>query len=136
MTIGSWEPEKQSEVGSLSIDAADLQLFISLVESQQLDQLPGVLPEAIQQKAALMKLPKGQWLEVLESYSDAQLLQLMEFFTVAEEQVPGWDAGEKNPCIWAGKLLKKRGAFPDKAFVDSLKSKTRNWFIPYGNPLG
>ncbi|PVZ63904.1 hypothetical protein [Pelagibaculum spongiae] len=136
MTIGSWEPETQTESGSMSIDAADLQLFISLVEKGQLDQLPGVVPEAVQQKAAMMKLPKDQWLTALAPFSDLQLQQLMEFFTLAEEKISGWDAGEKNPCIWAGKLLKKRGAFPDKEEVARLKSLTRNWFIPYGNPLG
>jgi len=69
---------------------------------------------------------------VADDLTDAQLLDLIRLFTLAEQQLPGWEAGAASPVVPLAALLRKRGGYP--ADLNAwIKSHSRNRFLPYGN---
>ncbi|MGB5325866.1 MAG: hypothetical protein WBN40_10640, partial [Pseudomonadales bacterium] len=59
-------------------------------------------------------------------------LALMRFFTCAEMQLPGWQAGDKSPVIAINKILKRRGHKLDKAMLGWIRQHSDNRFLPNG----
>ncbi len=128
MSVGSWQPDSEPTVFPEQALTAALQI--------QLDPFAEQAPESIQALLPFMKSTPDQWSKPLESLSDDELKQLARFFTLAEAHWAEWFAGDKNPVIWICKVLKKRGAFPDKELTQWIKQNTDNRFLPYGNALG
>lgn len=134
--IGSWDPNQEKENADKPIDRQALTKFISLSESALLDTLNQQLtPEEIEQHRYLMKRHKDEWASIAENFSNEQLIHLVRFFTLAEAQLAGWEAGSLSPVIWLCRALKKRGAFPDHDLIQWIKDNTDNKFLPYGNIL-
>lgn len=131
MAIDVWEPQKP-----LSIDEALLQELAAVYRNgvehgQALDEQ---LDETwIKDKAQLMRQEPGAF-EAVENLSDEVLVDVIHFFTLAEMQLPGWEAGNKNPVIYLVKVLKDRGAF-DPELRRWIKANTDNRYLPYGSAL-
>lgn len=134
--VGNWDPNQGKEDSKAAIDSSRLMRFIAIAESNQLDQLSRVLTQQeIDADRPLMKIHKDAWAAAAEPLSNEQLIQLIRFFTLAEEQLPGWEAGSLSPVIWLCRALKSRGAFPDQELIQWIKTNSRNKFLPYGNIL-
>ena len=132
MSLGSWDPQTEQSASDFQIDHDLLHLFISLSERELLDQLNQQLSAEQQQvQARLMQVDKDDWFKALQNYNDTQLQHLMRFFTVAE-QLPGWEAGEKSPVIWIGKVLKQRGTGIQRELILWIKANSRNQYLPHG----
>lgn len=133
MSLGSWDPEAGQAQAGFSIDKNVLSKFIDLSREQQLEDLGQQLsPEQQQLQAPLMQLGKDSWFAIADTLSDQELVELMRFFTVAEN-LPGWEAGDKSPVIWLGKILKKRGTGIDRELVIWIKAHSNNQFLPHGS---
>jgi hypothetical protein len=133
MTLGSWDPDAAQASAEFSIDQQQLQQFIELADNDQLDTLSTQLSaDQIQQQAALMQLPEGNWITASESLNHEQLVALIRFFTCAET-LPGWQCGEKSPVIWLTKALKQRGEKLDRDTLLWIRSNSDNRFLPYGS---
>lgn len=132
MSVGAWEPEKQpSQKGAdEEISRALLQRFISAVQSGA--PLGDSLTPADQQASQLMRLPQQRWQEESASWDSAQLWQLIQFFTLAEVQLPGWDAGADSPVIALAKSLRRRKAPLDREKLLWIKQHSHNRYLPYG----
>ena len=132
MSIGSWDPSIEQKNHDLNIDLVQLKRFIAFSQQQQLDQLSQLLSTQEQQsQAPLMQQNKESWFQVSDSLSDDEIIDLMRFFTVAES-LPGWEAGDKSPVIYLGKVLKKRGAGINKELLLWIKANSNNQFLPHG----
>ena len=102
----------------------------------QLEQLSKALSsDEISAHRHLMTRHKEDWFKVSEDLEQHTLIHLVRFFTLAEAQLAGWEAGSKSPVIWLCRELKKRGAFPDPELIQWIKENTDNKFLPYGNLL-
>ena len=135
MSLGSWDPKAANAETNFSIDRKVLERFLEISQHQQLDQLDEKLSAEDQQiQAGLMTQDKHSWFAVAESFSDEELGQLMRFFTLAEK-LPGWEAGDKSPVIWLGKILKKRGTGIDRELLLWIKANTNNQYLPHGSLL-
>jgi len=135
MTIGTWNP-KPRESERYLLDLKQLRIFTKCIEDGHLQALSHCLsPEQVEAGQELMQLHKNIWLDQLGEMPDAEMVALVRFFTLAESQLPGWEAGSKSPVIWLCRLLKKRGLFPDKELITWIKENSQNKFLPYGNPL-
>jgi len=133
MSVGSWNPEGDTQNPSFKIEVNVLHEFIALSEQDQLAALKVALPEALQtQQSPLMTLSKEAWIAAAEAFSNEQLLHLVRFFTLAEMQLTGWEAGAESPVIWIVKVLRRRKAAPSKEFLLWLKANSDNRFIPNG----
>lgn len=132
MTTGTWDPNAGS---GNTITLELLTPFLSL-QNDQLTDLTELLPTAtVQSTGWLMKRTLAEWQPVSEQLTDDQIRHLIRFFTLAEEQLPGWEAGDSSPVIWLCRILKQRGQFPDKELTRWIKEHTKNRFLPYGSVL-
>ena len=80
-----------------------------------------------------MTLPAAAW-DFLKDRDASSLTALIRFFTVAENQLPGWNAGSKSPVIALVSILKERDEFTAE-LRKWVKSNTDNRYLPYGSAL-
>jgi hypothetical protein len=128
MGVGSWEPAITNKAldlpalwdciaqGEAGGPAANL--VVSLTQMQQ------------QAGAHWMKQQAEYWL-VAETLGDEDLQRMITFFTLAEKQLPGWDAGKQSPVIYLVRILKLRGTFTPE-LRRWIKANTDNRYLPNG----
>lgn len=132
MSVGAWEPEKAPQQGSEreKINRELLQRYIAAA------QAPAPLVESLspedRRDSQLIRLPAQRWLEESEAWDKEQLWQLIRFFTLAEAQLPGWDAGAESPVIPLARSLRQRGAPLDRDQLQWIKQHSDNRYLPYG----
>ena len=132
MSVGAWDPNQATGDG-FNIDMAILERFISLSENDQLDNLTQQLDdELINRQASLMKQEKNRWVETAAQLSSEQILHLIRFFTLAEMQLSGWEAGSESPVIWLTKILRQRKQPLDRDMLLWIRANSDNRFIPNG----
>jgi hypothetical protein len=130
MTIGSWDPTA-AEVFTISSNSLDK--FARLADSNQLTNLTEQLSsEEIQQHAPIMRLDFENWQNAAANSDSQTLIALIRFFTMAEEQLTGWEGQEKSPVIYLNKLLKLRKEPLDKNMLLWIRANSRNRFLPNG----
>lgn len=135
MTTGTWDPSSNSSKLDISIDPALIQRFLLLAENHQLNDLATQISEQDRSQFAIMQADLAQWKNVLNDYSEAQLIALIRFFTLIEMALPEWAAGAKSPVISINKILKSRGLKLEKEILLWIKQNSDNRFIPNGSPL-
>lgn len=132
MSVGAWDPNQATGEG-FDIDMAILERFISLSENDQLDNLTQQLDnELITGQAPLMKQERDRWTETAAQLSSEQILHLIRFFTLAEMQLTGWEAGSESPVIWLTKILRQRKQPLDRDMLLWIRANSDNRFIPNG----
>ena len=111
--VGAWEPNAQGVQPSTAV-LADLQRrFIANGEATARGLLtPPLLP----------------------AVDSAGLIALIRFFTLAEQELPGWEAGSKSPAIACARELRLRGRYPAD-LTAWIRDHTDNRFLPYGSLL-
>lgn len=133
MSVGAWDPSQSADNDSFVIDPVQLKQFIALNDEDKLGDINAQLSdEIIATQAALMTQSKEQWFDAAQSLNTAQVLSLIRFFTLAEMQLSGWEAGSESPVIWLTKVLRQRKAPPDKALLMWIRENSDNRFIPNG----
>lgn len=136
MSVGSWDPKLAKPDAGVAISPELLARFIALSRQTQLDSIAASVDAKQQQLyAELMTLPQREWEAAVNTLTEADIYHLMRFFTLAEMQLPGWEAGDKSPVIWLNKILKARGEPLSKDQILWIKQHTRNRFLPYGSAL-
>lgn len=136
-TVDTWDPSQNNDADNTSNIDIDVLLRLAKISfNGQLDHLSEALSsDEITTHRHLMKRHKDDWFKVSEDLEQHTLVHLVRFFTLAEAQLAGWEAGSKSPVIWLCRELKKRGAFPDAELIAWIKDNTDNKFLPYGNLL-
>jgi len=130
MSVGAWEPKANSDSGQESIPRALLQRYI---EAAQADiPLEQHLDAGARDASWLIRLPLQRWLEESAHWDDAQLWQLIRFFTLAEQQLAGWDAGADSAVIPLAKALRQRSAPLSREQLLWIRENSDNRYLPYG----
>jgi hypothetical protein len=133
VTIGTWQPGNKP-VKAIQISDDLLQRFISLGNETEIEDLANALtPAEISEGAVLMTINRSNW-DFLRDRDVQSLIALIRFFTLAEAQLPGWQAGDKSPVIALVGILKQRDEFSDE-LRKWIKSNTDNRYLPYGSVL-
>lgn len=133
MSVGAWDPKQSAESNAFTIDQTLLQHFVSLSEQQQLDDLKAHLTESqIDQQIPLMTLGKEPWFKAAEPLSTSQINHLIRFFTLAEMQLNGWQAGSESPVVWLAKVLRQRKQPLEKEQLLWIRAHSDNRFLPNG----
>lgn len=130
MSIGNWTPTNPEA----EVDRALLETGLTASRQGRLEELPQIL--SLDQQTDLvsqLRLPREAWLIALEDYSSEQLKALLRFFVRAEMLIPGCEAGDQSPAIWANKLLRQRGERLTKEDLLWIRANTDNRFIPNGS---
>ncbi len=134
MTVDSWDPNQPNTPPALTTSEtrALLERFASLSANNRLEALNEELSATERKQNQLMFLDEEEWLPLLEGVTNATLLDLIRFFTIAEMQLSGWQAGEKSPVIVITRHLKRQGIKLDKSLLVWIKENSNNRFIPNG----
>lgn len=133
MSVGAWEPSGEEIKTTAEIDATALPVLIKMSEAGQLNDIQAHLSgEQIMQYRPLMKIDVQKWQAAVEPLSSEHITHLIRFFTLAEMQLEGWEAGNDSPVIALNKVLKKRGDRLDKAMLMWIRENSNNRFIPNG----
>lgn len=133
MSIGNWTPNQSSD--SISIDDAFLQRCLTIADSDDINNLNSILTEQEKQQSQIMHAQQEVWNSSLKTYSIEQLHALIRFFTLAEMQIAGWEAGSQSPVIAIHQYLKNQGEKLDKEMLLWIRKNSTNRFIPYGAVL-
>jgi len=72
------------------------------------------------------------WAAAARTLRDDDILALIRLFTLAENALSGWEAGDASPVIPLARELRRRGSYPDD-LTGWIKANTDNRFLPYGN---
>lgn len=129
--INEWQPTA----------AIDIKVLKSLVPYgqealQQPIQLNKMVSKDLQQKVqGWIMLSENDWQSALQALAPEELFPIAAFFTLAENQINGWQCGDLNPAIWVFRWLRNQQMSPDKDQIRKLKQLTDNRFIPYGSVL-
>lgn len=129
MSVGAWEP-KQADSAPGEIRRELLQQYIDAAQSDA--SLSECLTAEAQQASHLIRLPAQRWQEESAHWDDAQLWQLIRFFTLAEQQLPGWDAGAESAVISLAKALRQRQSPLNREQLLWIKQHSDNRYLPYG----
>lgn len=133
MTLGSWNPEDGSESLVYRLDPAVLAQCAAFAAAGNWTALPAWEKASLPGDASqMMKLDQSRWHPLLDDLDETVLLNLVRFFTVAEQQLPHWHGGDKSPVIWIARLLKKRGMPLSRDMVLWIKGNSDNRFLPNG----
>lgn len=139
MSTGTWDPSSNTSKLDINIDPASLadllKRFLALAENNQLGDLTTQMSEQDKSQFAIMQADLSLWQNTLSDYSEAQLIALIQFFTIVEMALPEWAAGAKSPVISINKILKSRGHKLDREMLIWIKQNSDNRFIPNGSPL-
>ncbi|GAA5445644.1 hypothetical protein Misp06_03847 [Microbulbifer sp. NBRC 101763] len=132
MSVGAWEPQVngQQEESHWEFNRDQLQRFIAatVIDSP----LAETINEEDQQASQLIRLPAQQWLEQSQHWNNDQLWQLIRFFTLAEMQLAGWDAGAESAVIPLAKVLRQRKAALSREQLLWIRQHSDNRYLPYG----
>ncbi len=129
MSVDVWEPGKPSSVSTEQIVAV-----VEQARQVDIEQLKLNCDEAFATDHAwMMKLEESEW-HLAEPLSAEDLVGLIRFFTLAEMQLQGWEAGSKNPVIYLVRMLKSRGEFSAE-LRKWVRANTDNRFLPNGAAL-
>lgn len=133
MTIESWDPTSETNNSSYEIENPLLLRFIEISQQEKWQELATFLTsEEIIQHQLIMKQNKEAWFSATENLDREQIIDLIKFFTVAEMQINGWEAGAESPVIWLVKVLRRRKCAPNKDLLLWIKTHSTNRFIPNG----
>lgn len=133
MSIGEWSPEGSKKV-VVEVDLEFLQRLVTLASENNLDDIGSWLDAAdVSQGAVIMTLDRDSW-DILDGWDDTRLETLIRFFTLAEMQLPGWQAGNKSPVIALVKHLKQQNSFSPE-LRRWIKTNTDNRYLPNGSAL-
>lgn len=135
MSVESWNPDNAASEDGLasSINDEFMQRCIDAGQTDQLDNIQAVFStEERSRFAPCMRLPAPHWQELAENLSAEDVYQAIRFFTLAEQQLSGWEAGDQSPVIALNKLLRKRGEPLSRDQVMWIKKNTDNHYLPNG----
>jgi len=132
MSVESFDPGAAAT--ALDQKALDRLLEVGAVFTPESGSAPEVALSQLERAsfAGLMTAPAADWMTMVEPLTDAQIESLVRLLTVAEDQISGWQAGDKSPVIALVKVLKSRGSY-DRTLTRWIKANSNNRFLPHGS---
>jgi len=132
MSVGVWKPGGGAE--SRVVNPALLDRFLRLANGLSGAVDAGMLDAAeLANENWVMKAGPTAW-EAARALDSDMAISLVRLFTLVEEQVSGWEAGNKSPVISLAKILKERGDL-EADLRKWIKSNTKNRYLPHGSAL-
>jgi hypothetical protein len=122
--VGAWEPAAQ-------LGEAHAEVLDRLAEALRGDAL-AVGDADARRLREVVHAPPPELESLLASCSSTRLAGWIKVLTLADEAVPGCEAGAQSPVIRMARLLRSRGDFPED-LSPWIKSVSSNRFLPYGS---
>ena len=135
MNTSSWDPQSGQQETVVEVSEVQLLRFAQLAAEGQLENLKAELSSDEISMGPLMRWTDEQWLPWLGKLNHDTLLDLIRFFTCAEMQLDGWNAGEQSPVIKITRRLKASGHRLDKELLLWIRQNSSNRYLPNGAVL-
>ena len=91
MNTKIWDPENKKKS---NIDNGLLDQFIQIVRNCEESNIKNHLTDVEKNKFYILRLSDDIWLQSLNDFDNAELLDLIKFFTLIEMQLDDWMSGE------------------------------------------
>lgn len=130
-STGTWEPN-QDQITPDS-DRVRQWAATTWLDANQLTSELDDLDRASLQR--WIGLSAERWNDIFSKLGAVELVNLMRLGTLAEQHLPGCEAGERSVVIHAFHWHKQHHGQPDRELVRWIKSHTDNRFLPYGPVL-
>lgn len=130
-STGTWEPNQEN----IKPDIERVRQWAEQHWAQKADlerQLDDLDKASLQRWIAL---PATQWQSVLAALTPDQLVNLMRLCTLAEQHLPGCEAGDQSAVIHAFRTHRQQYGAPDRSLIRWIKANSQNRFLPYGPVL-
>ncbi len=121
--VGAWEP-----AGALGDEHASA-LDVAARKASEAAKFTGVNADRLR---AVVNAASAERARLFNSQPSARLVGWLRALTLAEQAIPGCDAGAKSPVIDLARLLRGRGDYPGE-LTPWIKSVSSNRFLPYGS---
>lgn len=122
--VGAWEPAPKlgaSHAQALDVAAAEAEDDTLAVEPDLAARLRQVFAATPDERAGLF-----------DAEPSPRLVGWARALTLAEETIPGCEAGAKSPVIALARMLRARGDYPHD-LTPWIKRLSSNRFLPYGS---
>ena len=132
MTIKSWEPKNQQI--SPPTDAINLSLWIEYGHEESVyENAKNLSADEILEVKTVVNQSGDFWLDATKNLSENDVLQLIRFFTLAEENQTEISCGNDSPVIALNKILRKRSQPLSKEMLLWIRQNSSNRFLPNGS---
>ncbi|MBV1906224.1 MAG: hypothetical protein KUG75_09100 [Pseudomonadales bacterium] len=131
MSVESWDPKTSALPNQEALECV-IKASATRAEADGEVKDFGLSSGEIQKYAALMQLPLTSWRPLVDDLESSVLINLIKFFTLAEQSLQGWKAGARSPVIVLAKVLREKSAYPDELTV-WIKANSNNRFLPHGS---
>ena len=127
MSIDVWEPKDKFVI--------ELGLLYQISDAFRAHRLDSDFfsEKFIKDNADLMQQSQESF-QVVNTWPDDVIIDLIQFFTLAEMAYQGWSSGKKSPVIYLVRILKSRGAFCVE-LRKWIKNNSDNRYLPHGSVL-
>ncbi len=132
MTIGTWEPGNKKDIDVVSHEKL-IELLACFRDANPEKLVDAMSSAQVRDNAGLMRLEATSWRNA-ELLANDELDALVRFFTLAEMQLSGWDAGVRSPVVYLVREMKKRESFTSE-LRKWIKKNTDNRYLPNGSAL-
>lgn len=122
--VGAWEPA--TKVGRHHVVALDAAAAAVANDALAVDDATAA---CLRQVATAADDERGG---LFEEQDSERLIGWVRALTLAEESIPGCEAGAKSPVIALARLLRARGDYPDD-LTAWIRRVSSNRFLPYGS---
>ena len=127
MSIDVWEPKQKSFISRNLLYQISDAFRVNRLDSDFFSE------DFIKDNADLMQQSQESF-DIVNSFPDDVIIDLIKFFTLAEMTYSGWKAGKKSPVIYLVKILKGRAVFCDE-LRKWIKNNSDNRYLPHGSVL-
>ena len=127
MSIDVWEPKEKSLISRNLLYQISDAFRVNRLDSDFFSE------DFIKDNADLMQQAPESF-DIVNSFPDDVIIDLIKFFTVAEMTYSGWKSGKKSPVIYLVKILKGRAVFCD-GLRKWIKNNSDNRYLPHGSVL-
>lgn len=130
--MGTWDPDSINK--TLNSTDIDITPFIILgAEKNVHEAVANLSSETINTLTPIMKQERSFWHTVASNLSNDDIINLIRFFTLAEEQHSQLFAGDSSPVIGLNQSLKQRKTPLSKELLQWIKNNSSNKFLPNGS---
>ena len=127
MSIDVWEPKEKSLISRNLLYQISDAFRVNRLDSDFFSE------DFIKDNADLMQQSQESF-DIVNSFPDDVIIDLIKFFTLAEMTYSEWKAGNKSPVIYLVKILKGRAVFCNE-LRKWIKNNSDNRYLPYGSVL-
>ena len=134
MSLGTWTPNTEKK--ALDINANDINQFIPLGNENDVStSVTTLTDEQLHLLTTLVKQERDFWQQAAETLTAENIICLIRFFTLVEEQHSQLTTGNNSPVITLNKMLKQRKTPLSKEMLQWIKTNSSNRFLPNGSVL-